>query len=540
MPTSSPSASPKPGATVAFNDWTTYGYDNARDGFNPNTAAFTPTSLAQLHLAWKTSIPNGFNTLSQPVLASNVGSHAGLLFVGGGTGIEYAYDALTGAEVWSRSFGQETFACDGSNVPFGIGGTAAYDSTNHVLYVSSNVNNGTAGAPAQNYINELNVADGSLVASTNITPNPLAGEVDFSHTALTLANGLVYAGTGSTCDISSWRGRVAAVNAGGMTLANTFFTAYDQGQGDTSSAALSGGGVWGWGGVSIDPSGNVWTAVGNIDVTSGSNGPQAPFVQTTDEHAAFGEHVVQISPDLSTPLQKNYPGFQYGGSSVDLDISGTPVIGSPMGCDTMAAVQGKSGYLYLYDTTGISNGPVSSFKFTSSSYNDPNLGNPGFSPLTGLFYASQSTGVSGGVEPAPGMLAISGCGASSSIAWHTAFGPDSSVSGGTRSMPTITAGGVVFVATPCDRDSNGGCTGTDGKYGGALWALDANSGVLLNGGTPLITCGSTIRMGATVDGDWLYVIDNGGALYAMTLDPSFPAISNNVRVKPALHPYVWR
>jgi len=531
VPTASPTAtatpSPKPAPTPAFNNWTTYGYDNARDGFNPNSTDLSPQTLAKVHLAWETSLDD-FNTQTQPVLATNIGPHAGLLIVGGASGNAYAYDALSGAKVWSKSFGTASLAChEGNPFPFGVSGSAVYDPSSQSVYVPSNLNDGTANAPTQLFINKLHVATGALQSRVNFTPVLLPGETNVTHTSLTLANGLLYAGTSSVCDGPSWRGRVVAVSVNSMTLANTFYTAWNQAQApNPAPTALSGGGVWGWGGVSIDPSGNVWTAVGNIDTNKSASVPQPPFTQDSVEFDAFGEHVVELTANLATALQNNYPGFEFGGASIDLDVNGTPVLARPLGCHTSAAVQGKSGFLYLYDTTNITGGPASAYKFTPSSYHDPNLGNPGFSPLTGLYYASVSSAVTGGVTPAPGMVAIQTCNAFSSIVWDTPFGPDSIVTGTPRSMPTITAGGVVFVGTSCKRDGKGGCAGTAGDDGGALWALDASSGALLNGGNPVITTPSHIRMGAVADADWIFLLDNNGDFYGLTIDPAYPAIPN--------------
>ena len=526
---SSPTPTSTPVAITAssFNDWTTYGFDNARSGFNPNSKAITPSSLTSLHLAWQTAVPD-YRTQTQPILAANVGGRAGTLIVGGARGTIYAYDALSGKPIWAKSVGAATYMCSGGAPTLaGIGGTAAYDPSSRSVYIASNSNTGL-NAPTQVLINKLSALDGSLLASVNIAPSPLPGEINFTHTSVTLANGSLYAGTGSTCDLSSWRGRVAAVNAGTMTLGNTFFTAWNQAQGlDSAAAPLSGGGIWSWGGVSVDRAGNLWAATGNVDTKPGPSGPQPPFAQDAgNEFDAFGEHVLQLTPTVSSVLQSNYPGFTfYDKQSVDLDLSGTPVLGQPLGCHEMVAVSGKSGFLYLYDTTNITGGPSNRFKFTSSSYNDPNLGNPAFSPITGLFYAAVASGVTGGVTAAPGMVAIQSCNSTSSVAWNTAFGPDSITSGTPRSMPTVTAGGVVFVGTPCKRDVAGGCNGT-GSFGGALWALDASSGALLNGGKPIITTPKDIRMGAVVDGNWVFVFDNYGSLYGLTIDPNILTIPN--------------
>jgi hypothetical protein len=532
-----------PGPTPAFNNWSTYGYDNARDGFNPNSGAISPKSLQRVHLVWEASLPNyDFNTQTQPVLATNVGSHAGLLVVGGGLGTVYAYDALTGSSVWSQPLGAATFSCNGgAPSTFGVAGSAVYDASSASLNITSNANS-IANGPTAVFINKLGIADGSQQGRVDIAPAPLTGELNFSHTSLTLANGTLYAGTGSTCDIASWRGRVAAVNENALTLAGSFFTVWNQPQAPSPSPApFSGGGVWGWGGVSIDPSGNVWTAVGNLDNGTGTKGPQPPFLQDTTEFDAFAEHLLELTPDVSTALQSNYPGFTFGGASVDLDLDGTPVLAQPLGCDVSLAVQGKSGYLYLYDTTNARTGPIGAYKFTTSSYGGTNLGNPAFSPLTGLYYAAVASGVSGGVTGAPGMIALQTCDAQSSVVWTTSFGPDSATAKAPRSMPTVTAGGVVFVGTPCLRDGTGGCTGTTGNYGGALWALDASSGALLNGGNPILTTPSQIRMGPVVDGDWVYLFDNTGHLYGLTIDGSFPAIADRFRRLRAIEPQtIWR
>ena len=255
-----PSTLPK----TALNDWTTYGYDNARDGFNPNSAALTPASVAQLSEVWQANLLT--NTQTQPIVATGVGAHTALVIVGGANGSEYAFDAQSGAQVWKQSLGSQTFNC-GSPSTFGVGGTAVYDAASHSVFVPDDRT--TSGVVADE-IYRLDVGTGAVLAQTNVAPSPLAmgsaPEIDFLHTALTLApSGLLYAGTGSTCDISPWRGRVAAVDTHSMTLAGTFFTTFGQG------ANYSGGGVWGWGGVSVDGSGNVYTGVGNADDSATTN-----------------------------------------------------------------------------------------------------------------------------------------------------------------------------------------------------------------------------------------------------------------------------
>jgi len=75
------------------------------------------------------------------------------------------------------------------------------------------------------------------------------------------------------------------------------------------------------------------------------------------------------------------------------------------------------------------------------------------------------------------------------------------------------------MGTPCTPDGNGGC-GAPGNVQGALWAVDGTTPNVLNGGKPLLITGDNIRMAPTVDGLWIYVMDDSGNLYGLTVDPN--------------------
>jgi hypothetical protein len=492
-----------------------------------------------------------YNTQSQPILATEIAGHQGVLYVGGGTGYVDAYDATTGATIWSVNTGQMTYSCGGSTAYFGVGGSAAYDPTGTPsLYVVGSQNS-TINTEGSNSLFHLDGATGTLDGSVNFAPNPVGpSEVDFAHTSVTLSNGTAYVGTSASCDNSSWRGRVATVSVPGMTLANSYFTVWN-----STTQPWGGGGVWGWGGVSLDGSGNVFTGVGNTDNGETEHGTiVAPFSPAPEEYSAAGDGFIKLSSDISTleDIDHPIPPGSYSGSSVDLDMQGTPAIFTPNGvsCDPLAALQGKSGSLYLYDTTNLAQGPLTSYQLAPSTYADGFLGGPAYSPVTGMLYVNVASS-SGSLYP-PGMIAINpGCTttAAPSVAWTSEFGPDSYPYGLPRSVPSVSAGGVIFVASPCIPSGNSCasttttygkkrargpvhqicCAPTGGEEGGALWMIDASTGNVLNGGLPLLFTDGAPRAPPTIDGDWVFVLDNGGNLYGLTTDASYAPIQSQAR-----------
>jgi hypothetical protein len=253
------------------------------------------------------------------------------------------------------------------------------------------------------------------------------------------------------------------------------------------------------------------------------------------EYVGYAEHLVKLSADLSSVEGSNepFPAAAYGGAADDLDFSGTPVMAYPLACTQRIAGMSKSGGLYLWNAGIVGPGPLRSYQFGRSAYYATSFSTPGYSPMTGLYYAAVTSSMfSGAIEP-PGMVAISPC-APYNIVWSAAFGPDAygSQGGYPRSAPTVTAGNLVFMGTACAPDAAGSCGGTGSNIGGALWVLDATTGTVLNGGIPLVRTPNDIRMAAVVDGDWLYVLDNGGNLYGFTLDPRYKAVAAPQGLRP--------
>ena len=520
-PAPAPTATAAPTAPPAnsFVDWPTYAYDTQRSGFNPYTTAITPGSIAQLHVGWQTKI--GGSTQTQPIVATNVAGHSALLIVGD-FAIAQAYDALTGALVWQQTLPvQDVQDCGIA----GVSGSAQYDKALGAIFMAAGAQGG--GRPNHTWLYRLDVATGGITGQVDITPSLVAGEANYSHSGVTLANGRIYVGTGSDCEgtasgaYPSWRGRVVSVDPSSMTLLSTFYSTWGQG------GNFGGGGVWGWGGVSADPSGNIFVATGNGE-TNAATSPQtasAPFQTTDNEQIGYAEHLVKLSGDLSTVEGSNYPGFNFTIGYGDLDYEGTPVLYQPpatSGCGLLTATQGKGGTLVINDAQTVNE--INSFNLSVPSGAAYYIGNPAYSPNTGYLYAAINSAGAGSSLLPPGLAAIGSCG--TSITWHAQFGPDSTAFSGEqpRSAPTVTAGGVVFMGTPCT--SNGSGCGSGGAVNGALWAVDAATGSVLNGGKPLLITADNIRMAPSADGLWVFVLDGSGNLSGLTIDPSVKAVAS--------------
>jgi hypothetical protein len=489
-----------------------YQNDAQHDGY-VNDAAITPQTIGSLHLAWEHTGIEGETSHEQPVVATNVAGHSVVLYFGGDfSGNVHAYDGLSGQSLWTKNVGSGTPA---QGPAAGVRGTGAIDRSHSAVYIPD----------GQHRVHALSLSGlGDLWTPIDIAPTSppdTSDEHNLISVGMTLApSGMLYAATGSASDVSPWEGRLAAINTSSAALVATFYPVFDP----TATNPFSGGGIWSWGGAALDASGNVYVDVGNADTNS--NVP-APFQRAPEQELGYAEHIVKLSSSLTVLSSALPPVLSYT-STIDMDLSGTPIIFQPIGCaDQLEAATGKSGRLSIYDTSALGNPPLLTITVAEPSMDAQNITNPSYSRATGLLYVSISdtaTPYSGGQ---PGMIAIGFSGCTPSVVWNpgTAFGASSFVSGWQRSAPTVSSGGVVLVAVPVDSSGTGG-----------LFALDASSGALLNSGNPIFTANGPARMPPIVDGNWIWLCDSAGDLYGLTTDPSVPALRNPSTVRRRIAP----
>jgi outer membrane protein assembly factor BamB len=486
-----PSPSPSPTPTPASpTDWDTFGFDLQRSGYNPNETTVSPNNVGALQQVWVYNV--GSTMVHEPAYAYGVnvgGQPTNVLYAGSQYGATmYAINATTGATVWSDPEPTSSYQCGKSISQFGIGETPTIDRGKNLLYFSD----------GQNQVHAVDLATGKEAAGWPISVADYTPAHNFMHGGLTYnpANGTLYAVTGSTCDISPWYGRIVAINTAGPSIAGEFFT-----MSGNSTQGPSGGGIWGPGGGSIDPTNNdVLIATGNAD-TSGSS----------SQNASYAEEVLELSPTLGSILANNYPvNIPMINGDDDFDFGATPLIFTPPGCPTLVAAINKSGMFELYDESTISSGPVQYIAMSVPTDSASFVGVPAYDPATGYVYVGMPSTYG---AYAPGLDAFSiqsNCTLNPTPVWAANFGPDGAGGNQTPRSPISIANGVVYV----------------GNYtGDTEYAFSASSGTLL-WTDPLSSWGN---VGTIVANGMVYVGAADGTITAWAPPPQGDALRKRVR-----------
>lgn len=445
---------PPPTQGSTLTDWTTWGFDVARWGYNPKERLLDHLSAGWLESDWTFDTGGAIDT--QPTVATQVNvtingrrTTANLVFVGNEHGDFFAVDAANGAVVWRRrgrrSLGSRVTGC--SDLPgnrFGVTSTPVLDRASNTVYV--------AGGDGHVY-----ALDMSTGATKRGWPVAITGDPVHEHVwgALTLVRGAVYVPVASDCDILPYHGRLVEIVAATHTVVGAWYVV---------PGYLSGGGIWSWGGVSVDRrAGRIFTATGNV------------FAAT--EHQYYAEHVVELNMNLA-PLASNFVTQ----IKPDDDYGSTPMPYQAPGCGPQLAVMQKHGVLSVYNRYSISSGPVQTLQLDGS---HEFTGGPAYDPATRLLYVAHAHDSPDG-RYKQGLVALRvGKRCRLSLAWQR-----SSPHGGVTSTATV-ANGVVYYG------NGGGDTvfAYDASTGKPVW----NSGGLITG--PVFAA-PTVVNGALYVGSW--------------------------------------
>lgn len=437
---------------AATDDLTTYGYGNARLGASPGPG-IAVGAVPRLKIAWVKTLGGAID--GQPLVASDVkvGRHTrDLVVVGTGHGTVAAIELKSGKILWRRRVAVRRLDARCQSSPdalFGITSTMVIDKAAGRVYAVDVDNRAWA----------LQLTTGRVVHGW---PVGVAGLGNFVWGALALSRGWLYVPTASLCDDTRYYGGVRAVDVARPRHQLKWLT--------TSGTGEYGGGIWGWGGLSVDDGdGDVFGASGNA-------------LPLSHEAAGAAEQIIRLSPRLKV-VQHNYPlrpPFRID----DRDFGTAPVLIRARGCGEKAVAINKDGLLYVYDADDISAGPRQSIRVAlSTNKTIPLYGMPAYDPATRRLVLTSPSSV-----PSSGQRA----GVQSFVlsphcvffpSWQRGFDPPSA--GG---PPTI-AGGVMYIGS----GRNGVIRAFRLSDGHQLFAFALNS---------TIFAAPSIADGTLIVGDW--------------------------------------
>ncbi len=336
---------------------TTYHVDNNRTGWNSHETALTPANVGSTSFGLLHGVTLNDQVDAQPLFVPAVNITAGtslgvhdVVYVATEGNTVYAIDAESGAILLSPNFGSPVarpLGCGNNGPNVGINSTPVIDLSSNTLYVMIYTQDSTGPAYRLHALDLGNLTD-KVTAQLVVASHTLLDGTTYSFNAtyqrqrpaLLLANGNVYAGFGSFCDLfpSISRGWLLGWTTGTLTpLAGN--QVLDTLAVSPNNYFLSA--IWMSGyGPSTDDAGNILFVTGNSD-----------FAGTTyDGVSNIQESVVKVSSDLSTVLDVFTPSNQASLDATDQDFGSGGVMvvpDQPGSSPHLAVAAGKAGTMFL-------------------------------------------------------------------------------------------------------------------------------------------------------------------------------------------------
>lgn len=252
--------------TGCSTDWETFRHDVLRTAHQPNKSGLSvPAQVATLHVVWQWRLPAVTNPSNQRRgFRSSPVVDVGRVYIGGGDGRLYAFNAVTGALLWRYpAVGQQPltsqFTCNPSS--YGIASSPAIARIGNTKAVIFGAPDRSVGSGlGEGRLFALNASTGAVIWKSPVLAR-LTGTTSWSLTEFhqqigysspLVFNNRVYIGTANHCDNPIQQGRVKAVDLQTGALVGSF---------SFIGAGTRGGGVWTT--ASTDLSG-VYVTTGNI------------------------------------------------------------------------------------------------------------------------------------------------------------------------------------------------------------------------------------------------------------------------------------
>jgi len=336
---------------------TTYHYDNNRTGWNNRETVLTPANVATSSFGLLYNVALDDQVDGQPLFVPGVNITAGnypgkhdVVYIASEGNTVYAIDAESGTLLLNPNFGKPVpypLGCTNNGPNVGINSTPVIDQSANTMYVLVYTNDSSGptyrihaldlGNLTDKVAPQVVTASHTLTDGTTFTFN---GAYQRQRPGLLLANGSVYAGFGSFCDLGAnlSRGWLLGWDAGTLTPmpANQLNDAQAT---DPDSFFLSS--IWMSGyGLATDDAGNILFVTGNSDYSG----------TTYDGISNIQESVVKVSPDLTTVLDLFTPRNQAALDQSDADFGSGGVMvlpDQPGQIPHLAVAAGKVGSMYL-------------------------------------------------------------------------------------------------------------------------------------------------------------------------------------------------
>jgi PQQ-like domain len=365
------SQDPPPPPPAAATDVPTWHFDNGRSGLNATETALTPQTVSPQTFGKLFSYNVDGYVYAQPLVVGGLtvnGATHNVVFVVTENDSAYAFDADSygsGTPLWQVSLlkSGETPLTNGPIQPVeGVTSTPVIDVASKTMYV---VSMQTSGGTGTFRLHALNITTGAETSGSPVeveasVPGTNQDSQDgivylttacLQRAALLLANGSIFMGFGS-CH-SGW---LLAYDEKTLAQTGVFNMSPNlNGEGPYASA----GGVWmGGGGPVADGSGNVYISTGN-----------GPY----DGQTAFGESVMKFDSQLH--LLDHFTPYDYEYMDcADADLAAGGLLLIPGSTEALAG--GKTGKLYLVNTTDLGGEQPKDEGATQTLWFEPDLAPP--------------------------------------------------------------------------------------------------------------------------------------------------------------------
>ena len=436
-------------APLASADWPRYGGDDLLTNYVPagRAAGLSTATVQAIGEQWNVALDAGI--VASPLYAETViadGRSEDVVYLATEAGSVFALRARDGTVLWQRKVSGTVTTCDSS---YGISSTPVLDRARNLLYVIG----------ADGLLHALDLSTGATAQGWPLRIIERT-DVEYVWGGLALSGDRLYVPVASYCDKPAADGTVAdgrlvAVDVRDVVVTSTF---------DVVPGPSNLGGIWGYGGTSIDPdTGHLWTATGNSWVYDSE-------CDCIVETIGYGEMVVELDRDLRE-VAWNRPG---GIPTVeDNDFGATPLLFQPPGCPPLAAANAKNGYVYVWRRDDLFGGPIWSAHVGPDDFVDAFIAQPSYSPALNMLFISDARDYDdhGNVRGRDAVVAFAvapNCSLPVRPTW-TAPG----IGRGPKTPPLI-VDDLVFVPGGFDRS----VVALDARTGRTLWTADLSGAVL--------------------------------------------------------------